>query len=441
MDIIEEISEKLKKYFTEVAEKISKEVKFIKRERKITASSFVKAVILGNFGEESSKTEEMCQMLYDDGIQISKQGLEHRYSPESEELMKKMFEEGLSMFQNELKIDCEILNKFRSVKLHDSSYIKLPSILESRYSGYNTHYPGQKEGSKAGIKIQTMYDYLNQSLKRIEITEGKRSDQGYRNYLQDIEGGDLFMADLGYFVPSSMKEIENNGAYFIFRYKSDTNLYDLKSGEKVDLLEKFKDKEEFEENLYLGKEAKIKVRLVAKKLTEEQSQARRRKANKSAKSQGYQSSRKNQKLLDWSIFVTNISKEMVKAENLYLLYKLRWQIELLFRIYKSYAEIDKFRGKANDSKILCSLYGKLSAITIFHGLAACVKINSDAEFSMMKAIRNFRQKVKEIFNILRQEIDEIINFVSLLINSWQIFAIKDKHRKKRLSTLQNLKAR
>lgn len=47
MEEIIEISERLNEYFNETASKLGKEVKFIKRQRKITATSFVKTMILG----------------------------------------------------------------------------------------------------------------------------------------------------------------------------------------------------------------------------------------------------------------------------------------------------------------------------------------------------------------------------------------------------------
>ena len=109
----------------------------------------------------------------------------------------------------------------------------------------------------------------------------------------------------------------------------------------------------------------MKVRLIGSKLPKKLSEARRRKANKLAKSQGYKSSKRNQKLLDWSIFITNISSEILSFSDVFRVYRLRWQIELLFKLYKSQMAIDKFKSKVNQSKVLCEFYAKLSAIAIF----------------------------------------------------------------------------
>jgi hypothetical protein len=42
--------------------------------------------------------------------------------------------------------------------------------------------------------------------------------------------------------------------------------------------------------------------------------ARRRKANRLAKSHGYTSSKRNKKLLNWSIFITNVPESEISAE-------------------------------------------------------------------------------------------------------------------------------
>ncbi len=210
----------------------------------------------------------------------------------------------MALFKNILQIDCRILQQFKGVKLLDSSYISLPNSMKNLYKGYGTSYKGYESNTKSGIKLQLVFDYLNQTLDQLNITEGVRSDQGYREHLIDISSNDLLISDLGYFVPSSFKQINETGAYFISRYKSDTNIYAIETNQKMELLECLGDKLFLETEVLLGKEAKIRVRMICHKLTEEQSLARRRKANKLAKSHGYTSSKRNQKLLNWSIFIT-----------------------------------------------------------------------------------------------------------------------------------------
>ncbi len=211
------ISKKLKEFFNEKADKISATTGFIKRKRKLKGSSFVKAIVLGNIGVDNCSIETICQLLNEDSINITKQGLDFRFTKEAVEFMKRMYNESLMLLKNTLQVDCRILKHFRSVKLLDSSYISLPNSMEDMYKGYGTSYSGYESNTKSGIKLQLVFDYLNQTLDQLNITEGIRSDQGYRRHLSNISSNDLLISDLGYFVPSSFKQINEAGAYFISR--------------------------------------------------------------------------------------------------------------------------------------------------------------------------------------------------------------------------------
>ncbi|MFP3026035.1 MAG: IS4 family transposase [Wolbachia sp.] len=430
------ISKKLKEFFNEKADKISATTGFIKRKRKLKGSSFVKAIVLGNIRVDNCSIETICQLLNEDSINITKQGLDFRFTKEAVEFMKRMYNESLVLFKNSLKVDCRILKQFRSVKLLDSSYISLPNGMENIYKGYGTSYSGYESNTKSEIKLQLVFDYLTQTLEQLNITEGIRSDQGYRRHLSNISSNDLLISDLGYFVPSSFKQINEAGAYFISRYKSDTNIYGIETNQKIELLECLEDKLFLENEVLLGKETKIKVRIICQKLTEEQSIIRRRRANRLAKSHGYTSSQKNQKLLDWSIFITNVPENKISAEQVLIIYRVRWQIELLFKLYKSHIRLDELKGKPY--RVLCELYAKLCAILIFHGIVGCTELKKGTELSLTKAFIELKRRVRELFLTLNCVVSKVQIFLKKLVSTWSKFSLKDKYRKTRISTLSAL---
>ncbi len=80
------------------------------------------------------------------------------------------------LFKNILQVDCKILQQFNSVKLLDSTYITLPNSMEEMYKGYGTSYSGYESNTKSGIKLQLVFDYMNQIIDQLNLTEGVRSD-------------------------------------------------------------------------------------------------------------------------------------------------------------------------------------------------------------------------------------------------------------------------
>lgn len=439
MHKIANLSNIINEFFNKTANDISLTTGFIKRKRKLKGSSFIKALILGNLGNGNCSIDGFCQFLYEDSIDITKQGLDFRFTNSAVRFMERMFYESLSLFKNALQLEGEILKQFRSVKLLDSTYINLPSSMENIYKGYGSSYRGHEIPTKAGLKLQFVFDYLNQVLDKLDLREGKRSDQGYKDHLNDISSNDLLIADLGYFVPGSFKRIDESKAYFISRYKADTNLYNIETNQKLNLLEELQYQKFLEKEVLLGKEIKQKVRIICKKLTPEQAIARRRKANKLAKSHGYKSSQRNQRLLDWSIFITNIPVNKINSEQIFIIYKIRWQIELLFKLYKSHIHIESLKGKFKSSRILCELYAKLCIVLIFHGMAGCIELEKNTEISLTKAMIELKNRARELFLALSSTIDNLQGFLKKLILAWSKFSLKDRYRKNRISTLSSVK--
>lgn len=386
--------------------------------------------------DSNCSLDGMRHFLSEETINISTQGLDLRFTGAAVKFMKAMYEQCLPLFRNTTPVDCNILQQFNSVKLLDSSHIILPANMADMYKGCGACYKGGSSTVQSSLKLQVVFDYLNQSLERVDITEGTRADQGYREHLSNISTRDLLISDLGYFVPAAFMQIIELGAYFISRYKADTNIYDPITGEKIDLLD---NKFLLSQDILLGQQAKVKPRIICHKLTNEQAIGRRRKANLLAKSHKYQSSARNQRLLDWSIFITNISDDMVNAEHIMIIYRARWQIELIFRLYKSHAKIENLKGRSKPARVLCELYGKLCSVIIFHGLSNCVELANDREISLTKAFIELRKRSRELFLSIIGRLHDLEQFLTKLIINWEKFPLKDKYRKTRLSTLNTLK--
>ena len=104
----------------------------------------------------------------------------------------------------------------------------------------------------------------------------------------------------------------------------------------------------------------------------------------------------------YNIFITNAPQELLKGNQIYQFYRLRWQIELLFKIWKSLFEIDKI-GKMSIARFECYLYGKL--ITILLGgyiqnlFNEFVEKKIDFELSEWKAYKILKKTSKSFGSI------------------------------------------
>ena len=265
-------------------EKLAKKYRFIKREGKVSAKSFLNLCTF--LGEDlcSSPLSNLCAKLEsNEKISISPQALSKRFNKDAVNFLEKILHDMLN-FENEVLRNNEPLLKcyFNRITVADSTGFKLEDKHAASYKGC---------GIKSSVKIQLQYDLLTGEFIHCELGAGSVSDAKYIPALQNtIEKGDLSLKDLGYFKTEDLKIIEKKGAYYISRLKVNSNLH--KKGEVTEygrkgevtireryshvdikaLAEPLSEGETLEfDNIYIGNTSKtrIKVRLILTKLTEE----------------------------------------------------------------------------------------------------------------------------------------------------------------------------
>ncbi len=95
-------------------------------------------------------------------------------------------------------------------------------------------------------------------------------------------------------------------------------------------------------------------------------------------------------LADWTIYATNLSPGQLSVAEALVLGRVRWQIELLFKLWKSQGHLDRWRS-TKPWRILCEVYAKLLTLLIQHW----VFLSSSWEYpdrSLSKAAQTVRKQ-------------------------------------------------
>jgi hypothetical protein len=124
-------------------------------------------------------------------------------------------------------------------------------------------------------------------------------------------------------------------------------------------------RDEFDLPIQLSREHRWACRLVAVRVPGAVARARRRKARRQARREGRTLSAEQLTLLNWTIVVTNVPATRLSIAELLVVLRIRWQIELLFKLWKSQGRVDKSRSH-KPYRILCEVYAKLLALLIQH---------------------------------------------------------------------------
>ncbi len=158
----------------------------------------------------------------------------------------------------------------------------------------------------------------------------------------DVEPGDQLLRDRGYFSVPAIKELKLQGADTISRYKHKTAIYDIESGEEIDLLAYLTLHGSIDKMVLINAKEKYKVRIAAKLVKVEIANLRRMKAKK--ESSGKNPSKELLALMSWSIFIVTIRTEKFTFEMILKLYGLRWRIENIFKTWKSHFSFNKIHN-------------------------------------------------------------------------------------------------
>lgn len=225
------------------------------------------------------------------------------------------------------------------------------------------------------------------------MRNGKESDV---NLLQDFDYSqverELHLLDLGYFKVNHLQALQEAGGYFISPYKTGVTLY-RQQGEfyqPIDWMQLLRKVENgiALPQLYLGQGSqKLPIRLIIEKVPEQVAAKRRLKqkrkiANVSKKARSsYGTSALKELLMDYNIFMTNTTQEQLTQEQVQLYYRLRWQIELLFKIWKSVLELDKI-GKMSIFRFECYLYSRLLVLLLSTQVESMLRSVADADFEL-----------------------------------------------------------
>src|SRR5207253_5583063 len=145
-------------------------------------------------------------------------------------------------------------------------------------------------------------------------------------------------------------------------------------------------------SVQLGATARLPCRLIAVKVPTIVAAQRKRRLRREAKRRGHNLSAERLRGAEWNIFATNVPGEKLSIQEVLVLARSRWQIELLFKLWKSQGCIDEWRTR-NPLRIMCEVYAKLLAMLIQHWLllVSCWADMWQGGRSMVKAAGTVRQ--------------------------------------------------
>jgi len=344
---------------------LARETGFIQRERRINGADFVQTLIFAWLQEPQSNLDGLVQVLGHREVQMSAPGLSQRFTPQAARLLHEVLSRlSQQQMQAEAGVECALLRRFEAVILEDSSQISLPPELVEVWQGNG----GTQGTSGAAVKLFVRWDVCGGQLWGPSLTDGRCSDQRGPFSLEELPVGSLYVADLGFFSLARLAKLcqgpRTQRRYVVTRYQPKT-LLRTRSGHRIDLrgIAPQAVGEAKELGVLVGRDQRLPMRLVMLRVPAEVAEKRREKMKQDAKDRGKTVTEETLALADWLIVLTNVPRRLLSLAEVFVILRLRWQIERLFRLWKEHGHIDEWRSK-NPWRVLTELYAKLCAMLI-----------------------------------------------------------------------------
>jgi hypothetical protein len=299
-----------------------------------------------------------------------------------------------------------ILQRFPAVYLQDSSIITVPEELARGWQGCGG------TGGSASLKVEVRWE-LNQGRLFGPLLEAGRVNE-HRSQVQALAlpSGSLRIADLGYWNLGEMHTQTQAGVFWLSYLLCNTVVFDqYQQRRQVVALLQAHDCARVELQVALGLHQQVPARLLAVRVPQEVADRRRHRLRERARQLQRPVNPTALALADWTVVVTNVPAERLSLREALILIRVRWQVELLFKLWKSQGQVDEWRS-TKPWRILCEVYAKLLGLLIQHWLflLSCWPF---PDRSLVKASHTVRRQALSLANSFAR-LDRLVEVIQTI---------------------------
>lgn len=366
MGIISKVAALLQSTLGPELDRIGRQTGVIVRQRKFSGASLFKTVVLTMMKSPNATAADFVATAAQLGVLVTPEAVEKRFTEQLVSHLKAGLEHVLKHTFAAAPAAVPLLEKFTAVEVGDSTTVTLPDEYRAEFPGC-----GGKTGSgKAAVKIQLTWELRTDRLRNLVVEPGRRSDARSVAVEDPVAPGSLTIRDLGYFSLERFRSIGRQTAYWISRWQQGTLVFDV-DGTPLDLLVWLRGQPPgtpVDVSILLGSMERLPCRLIALRVPQEIADRRRHAAYEKAQKHGRVPTQEHLDLCGWTIFVTNCLDDLLTWKEVVVLYRTRWQIELMFKLWKSHNGLAAYRGEWTAVERMALFWAKLIGVVLQHGL-------------------------------------------------------------------------
>jgi len=354
---------------------------FVQRRSKLTGAGFAQTLVLGWWAAPAATLDDLVLTAETLGCDLTPQALDQRFAPAAAQFLYGLLQATLQVVVAAEAVPLSLLRRFSAVVVTDGCVIPLPPALQTIWPGC-----GNSAGPTAALKVLVPYDLLTGALPHPLCIAGRIADGAAARHLPPAPPRSLQLRDLGFFSLPDFARLAQQDRYWLSRLRVGTHVYAL-NGQERDLPTWLAAQATARGEAWVavGKEQRLSCRLLWEAVPEAIRTQRQAALLETARRRQTQVSALAWALTGWTLLVTNVPTEQLSVGEALVLARARWQVELLFKRWKSLGQVDEWRT-TNPWRILCEVYAKLMALLMQHWLLV-VSCWAQRDRSLWKAQR------------------------------------------------------
>lgn len=323
--------------------------------------AFVQALVFASLAEPDPTLSDYAQAAACAGAPVSPQAVHQRFGRPSADCLRRLVEALAGQAIAGEPATLELLRRFHGVSVQDATLLLLPDELAADFPGH------RQPGQRASVKAQVRLELTTGAVTGLALEPGRTTDTKTTLTADDLPTGALHITDLGYFDLSAFAALGRRGAFWLSRYQASTAVF--VAGTRVELADWLPRQTGpvVEADVALGVVERLPTRLVAWRVPAAVAARRRQKLRAKAAKKGRTPSAGQLALCDWTVLVTNVPAAKATPQELAVLYRARWQIEILFRVWKTEGGLGRSRS-AMPWRVATETFAKLAALLLRHWL-------------------------------------------------------------------------
>ena len=361
MTTIPQVARAMREILTTTADAAARTTRFVQRTSPLSGATFSQTLVFGFLGNAQATLEELTQTAATLGVAISPQALDQRFTASAAACLEQVLLAAIARVITAEPVTIPLLQRFTAVYVQDSSTIVLPEVFAAQWHGCGG---STASGTSAALKLQARLEMCTGRLD-VQLQEGRASDRA-AVLPGPLPAGPCGWLTWGTGAWTPLRRSRNtrcSGCHGSrYRPPSTTSRGSVRSSWSSWRPSR---RTPLELAVTLGEHQRLAARLLAVRVPQDVADSRRRRLRPAARDKGRQVSATRLALAAWTLFVTNVPPERLTLREALVLGRMRWQIELLFKLWKSHGRVDESRS-TKPWRILCEVYAKLLAMLVQH---------------------------------------------------------------------------